>query len=296
MLVPRVHNVKRPAPLKLPTLGQPAFGAGLGGAPPMDEGGAFIQSRSTVDPNTWQAVPTSPLNSGGLDDLYPETEKRALKKITEGKYGDLEDLRDMRLRTNSDPRAARTIARVQPQSMAMGYSGPIPEHLLQYSQSTGGAAGFPAPASPVPMTADEMESYNRRARKAATHAFLSRAKVCLNCEWFLAYTRGTDKQHLNLCRFNGTSPWDKSFTCGTSYCNDYLEIGSDIPDDVKLPEKKKRRRRSRAEIEAFKGTDAPSTRSETAELIAMSRKLPTLDELGDETETTFDREAQDGGE
>jgi hypothetical protein len=170
-----------------------------------------------------------PSNSNsGLNDLYSDAEKKELKRAVDAVRGIPNDGRHIRP-------PIRQIDRM-----------PTPFQTVD---------AYPAAlTAPVPMTPDELDSYNRRVRKAATHTFLKRAEVCLNCEYFLAYTRGTDKQRLTLCRFSGVSPWDKNFTCGTSRCKDYLEIGSETPDSVQPVEKKKRKRRSRAEMEASRNS------------------------------------------
>jgi hypothetical protein len=175
----------------------------------------------------------SPVDSS-LDDIYSSDENRAILKVK----GEL------------SPIPGR-----QPYPAAPGFSVDSSSYpKTPYYQ--GAAQLQPQPLQPQPMSPEELDSYNRRARRAATHKRLKRAKVCLNCEFFLAYTRGTDNRHFTLCKWDGTSPWDKIFTCGTSYCGEYIEYGAEPAEEAPpVPasaEKPKRRRRSRAEIEASK--------------------------------------------
>jgi len=212
----------------------------------------------------------NPVMDYGLDDLYNSSEKAALSKAT-----------------NQRAASGDTLAFQQ-----MGGAAPPPGVIqsagrtFQPSDGQRPSVGAPPQFPPQPMSPEELDSYNRRARKAATHPRLIRADVCLNCEFFLAYTRGTDKRHFTLCKWDGASPWDKNFTCGTSKCGNYLEYGSEpAAASVDQPAAKpKRKRRSRAEIEAAE----PQKPAPVKESAALFMKTPYAaadaepsDELGE---------------
>lgn len=220
----------------LPVL--PKFGSGMQGGPtPVFNPHAPMKNYNT-----------------DLDNLYPDGEKQAMKKALQAQLGPDLHRRPMLQKELEALNAIHAVnPNYQPPPVGAGRAGTT----YQAVSIPVITAGAPTGAAPLPMTVEEVEAYTRRARKAAKHPKLVRAEVCLNCEFFYAYTRGTDTQRLTLCKWDSTSPWDKTFTCGTSKCKDYLEIGSEPPKAAEPPaEKKKRRRRSRAEVEASKAQES----------------------------------------
>lgn len=81
-----------------------------------------------------------------------------------------------------------------------------------------------------PMSAEDISNLSTR-KKRVPHKFLKKAKVCVNCKWFHHYVRGKDKERIAECTYLGGSPWDKSWTCSYSVCEDFVdkEDGSTIP-------------------------------------------------------------------
>ena len=141
-------------------------------------------------------------------------------------------------------------------TQAMGGSVPLLSRQLQEGATAPGQPimySSPVPYAPNPMTPEEIEEYYRRPRRTpVSHPILKKAKACINCVYFLAYERGKDSKHLNLCRYLGISPWNENFTCAGSFCDTYEEKGKEKQDVKALPAPmpKKRRRRTKAEIEA----------------------------------------------
>jgi hypothetical protein len=149
---------------------------------------------------------------------------------------------------------------------ALSSNLPLPSQQVQDSNAPGRPfESFPnvaqMPLAPNPMTPEEIEEYYRKPRRTpVSHPFLKKAKACINCIYFLAYERGKDSKHLNLCRYLGVSPWNENFTCAGSFCDIYDEKGKEKREVkvVPLPIPKKRKRRTKAEIE----TDAKKSELE----------------------------------
>lgn len=81
-----------------------------------------------------------------------------------------------------------------------------------------------------PMSEEDVANLARR-KKRVPHKFLKKAKVCVNCKHFNHYKRGSDGAHMNLCTFHAGVPWDKSWTCSYSYCENF----EDKESSEKLP-------------------------------------------------------------
>lgn len=266
--------VKRYAASPYPNFGGLAGGGGMPLSPGM---GGFNPMSSNPLAGMLPTKPSNPIDD--MNALYPPSVGAAMRQAQIARVGGDPRKRPML------PKEATALAEDmrdnpgQPPPVRLNSIGEYEPVFTQFKPRT---AVQPAaqPVAPVPMTAEELDAYNRRARKASTHPLLKRAVVCLNCEFFYAYTRGTDKQYLTLCKYDGKSPWDKNFTCGTSKCDNYAEIGTDAVKVEPPPtEKKKRSRRSRAEIEAAKAAVAKEADSKSAKPAEKSEEITELEAL-----------------